>query len=170
MTRVLVYGGLLLAIAAGAWWFWSATHPDSVLARARTEQAERLQVDPPPRADDPAEDDPRVAERLRSLAALQTQLAGVVQSYCAQHRAMPARVDELALPQVPGMFGIERVDIDGAAIVYALSATEIYAAGRVRYVPSPDSGCASEWRCESADYPRIARWLPGCAYTGAVRP
>lgn len=167
MVRAYVYGGLVLIIAIGAWLFWSQTHPDPAMARARTEQAERLQVDPPPQPTDEAADDSANATRLQSLRAMQQQLAGAVDAYCAKHAAMPPDIAALELGTPPSNPGVDRIELRAGGLEYHVPASEIIQPGVIRFEPVLDAACPREWRCTSKDYDRIARWLPECRYAGA---
>ncbi|MEP7044592.1 MAG: hypothetical protein ABI843_16115 [Dokdonella sp.] len=167
MIRVAVYGSLVLLIAIGAWLFWSTTHPDLQLARARTEQAERMQVDPPPQQLTQADEDHANAQQFAAVRSLQNQLSGIVAAYCKEHGVMPAQLSDLAVPQVLGTFGIDRADLRNGVIGHHLLASELHAEGTILYTPVFEGACANTWRCGSADYPRIAKWLPDCTYTGS---
>ena len=165
MKRVYVYPALAAFLVLAIWWLWDAMHPDPVFARARTEQAERLQVDPPPIPDVAPDQDQRIAERLQSLTQLQQRLADEANDYCATHAAMPVRLADIAVPQMQGTYWIDGLELSDGAFEFHLSATDLLGAGEIRYTAVIDGECAREWRCTTADYPRIGQWLRGCTYT-----
>lgn len=170
MNRVAIYGILMVLVGGAAALMWSDMHPDPLLSRARTEQAERMQVDPPPVEQTEADDDRATAVTLESLRALQGQMAGIVDAYCREHGAMPARISDLAVPQVQGNFAIGAVDLHDGSIDYQVLGTEQHAPGVIRWVATMDGHCAREWQCTSGDFPRVARWLAECRFTGAETP
>ncbi|HEY0232094.1 MAG TPA: hypothetical protein VGC55_12650 [Dokdonella sp.] len=166
MTRVALYGSLALLIAIGAWLFWSGTHADTRLARARTEQAERMQADPPPRLGTQEDEDRDNALQLGAIPGLQSQLSGIVATYCKDHGAMPVQFSDLGAARAPATIGIDRTDLQGGVIAYHVAASELHAQGTIRYTPVLDGACAGAWQCSSDDYPRIANWLADCRYSG----
>jgi hypothetical protein len=97
-------------------------------------------------------------------------MASVVAAYCRDHGAMPARISDLAVPQVQGNFAIGAVDLHGGSIDYQVLGTELHAPGVIRWDAAMDGTCAREWRCTSSDFPRVSRWLAECRFVAAGTP
>lgn len=167
MIRAVVYGGLALVVAIGAWLFWSETHPDPVLARARTEQAERFAADPPPTPSDEATIDAANIEHMEAVREMSRQLIGVVAAYCAQKGRMPTNMASLGIREPPQIYRMDGIDLRHGGLEFRLAATELIPAGTLRFAPVLDGTCpAAEWHCTTTDYPQISRWLPECTYLG----